>query len=133
MNTNEVDALLRELESARCKAMVAGDTNRLKELLHENLIHVHAKGQVDTYDSYFAIGGFKVDYTRLERSDIEVQVIGDVALMTGLQLLEAVRKSNGERVRIKSRVMQVWVREGEKWYQIAFQTTPTDFLVSPPA
>jgi hypothetical protein len=51
------------------------------------------------------------------------------AMMTGRQLLEAVRKGSGERVRIDSRVIQVWVRESQGWQQIAFQTTPTEFEV----
>jgi hypothetical protein len=33
-----------------------------------SLIHLHAKGQVDGFDSYFNTGGFSVDYQRLERS-----------------------------------------------------------------
>lgn len=129
MNTNDVADSLRRLELDRCEAMMAGDRNRLKQLLHKELIHVHAKGQVDTYESYFAAGGFKVDYKRVERSELEVRVLGDTALMTGRQLLEAVRKGSGERVRIDSRVMQVWVRESQGWQQIAFQTTPTEFEV----
>jgi len=50
MNTNDVAETLRRLEWDRCEAMMAGDRNRLKQLLHKDLIHVHAKGQVDTYD-----------------------------------------------------------------------------------
>jgi uncharacterized protein (DUF4415 family) len=61
-----------------------------------------------------------------------VRVFGDMALMTGRQLLEAVRKTSREQVRIDSQVMQAWVREGTRWQQIAFQTTPTEMSVSPP-
>lgn len=133
MRTNDVAAQLRDLEAQRCAAMVAADLPRLRQLLHRNLVHVHAKGQVDGYESYFATGGFKVNYTRLERGDLTVRVFGDTALMTGRQLLEAIRKSNGERVRIDSQVMQVWVREGTSWRQVAFQTTPSEHTVTPAA
>ena len=132
MDTRKAENELRQLEGERCLAMMAGDKERLQELLHRNLIHVHAKGQVDTYESYFAEGGFRVDYTRVERSELEVRVLGDTALMTGRQLLEAVRKSNGERVRINSRVMQVWIRETRGWQQLAFQTTPSEHTVTLP-
>jgi ketosteroid isomerase-like protein len=133
MNTNDVAAQLRELEAQRCAAMVAADIPRLRQLLHKDLIHVHAKGQVDGYDSYFTAGGFKVNYTRLERSDLVVRVFGDTALMTGRQLLQAVRKANGEQVHIDSQVMQVWVKEGQSWQQVAFQTTPSEHTVTPAA
>ncbi len=131
MTTQTTEAQLRQLEAERCQAMMAGDKERLQQLLHKDLIHVHAKGQVDTYDSYFASGGFKVNYTRVERSDLDIRVMGDSALMLGRQLLEAVRKASGERIRIDSRVMQVWVREGDTWQQVAFQTTPTEHKVLP--
>lgn len=72
-------------------------------------------------------GGFKVDYLRVERGELAVRLLGDAALMTGSKLLEAVRKANGERLRIDSPVMQVWVKENDRWQQIAFQTTPTDY------
>jgi len=131
-STGHIAASLVALEQDRCSAMMAGDRERLKQLLHPDLIHVHAKGQVDSFESYFASGGFKVDYTRVERfSDLQVRVIGDVAVMTGRQLLEAVRKISRDQVRIDSQVMQVWVREGTRWQQIAFQTTPTQMSVEP--
>lgn len=122
------------LEQDRCTAMMAGDRERLRQLLHPDLIHVHAKGQVDSFESYFESGGFKVNYTRVERfDDLQVRVFGDVALMTGRQLLQAVRKTSGEQVRIDSQVIQVWVSDGTRWRQIAFQTTPTEMSISPPS
>lgn len=123
---------LVHLEQERCAAMMAGDRERLKQLLHPDLIHVHAKGQVDTFESYFESGGFKVDYTKVERfDDLQVRVFGDAALMTGRQLLMAIRKTSGEHVRIDSQVIQVWLREGTSWRQTAFQTTPTEMSISP--
>lgn len=127
---NEIDTL-RRLEAQRCRALLDGDRERLAQLLHPDLIHVHAKGQVDTYQSYFAGGGFKVDYRRVERGELDIRVTGDCALMMGRQLLEAKRKASGERIRIDSQVMQVWVRAGSSWQQLAFQTTPTEFTVAP--
>lgn len=128
---DHIHAMLVELEQERCSAMMAGDRERLKQLLHPDLIHVHAKGQVDSFESYFASGGFKVEYTKVERfDDLQVRVIGDVAVMTGRQLLEAVRKTSREQVRIDSRVIQVWVRNGARWQQIAFQTTPTEMSLT---
>jgi ketosteroid isomerase-like protein len=127
-----IPAMLVDLEQDRCSAMMSGDRERLKQLLHPDLIHVHAKGQVDSFETYFASGGFKVEYTKVERfGDLQVRVIGDAAVMTGRQLLEAVRKTSGEQVRIDSQVIQVWVREGTRWLQIAFQTTPTEMSVAP--
>lgn len=127
--TNDVDVLV-DLEHKRCQAMMAADIPALKEILHPDLTHVHAKGQVDGYASYFSTGGFNVDYTRLERSDLHVQVLGDAALMTGRQMLVGVRKNGSGVVTIDSRVMQVWKREDGRWRQLAFQTTPLEMSIT---
>jgi ketosteroid isomerase-like protein len=121
---------LIDLEQQRCNAMMNGDTERLRQLLHRDLIHVHAKGQVDGFDSYFSTGGFNVHYKRVERSELVVRVRGNSALMTGRQMLVGVRKNGTGTVTIDSRVMQVWVKEGERWQQLAFQTTPTEMSVA---
>ena len=130
-DSNAVAKMLLDLEQERCSAMMRGDKLRLRQLLHQELIHVHAKGQVDRYESYFESGGFKVDYINVQRfDDLRVRVIGACAVMTGRQLLEGVRKISGERVRIDSHVMQVWVLEDGAWRQMAFQTTPTEMSIT---
>ena len=73
---DEMQALIA-LEQQRCTAMMNGDTALLRELLHCDLVHVHAKGQVDGFDSYFATGGFNVHYQRVERSELAVRVMGE--------------------------------------------------------
>ena len=128
-NQSDSVATLIDLEQQRCTAMMNADTQRLRELLHPDLTHVHAKGQVDGFDSYFSTGGFNVHYKRVERSELSVRVMGDSALMTGRQMLVGVRKNGTGTVTIDSRVMQVWVKDGERWRQIAFQTTPTEMSV----
>jgi len=132
--TDATTAVLVDLERRRCEAMIAADRDALKELLHPDLLHVHAKGQLDSFDTYIATGGFSARYVKVERfDDLRVRVIGPVAaLMTGRQLLEVVRYGTGERVRIDSQVMQVWKREAGRWQQLAFQTTPMEMTVEPP-
>ena len=120
----DTTALLLDLEAQRCDAMRRGDFARLREILHPDLTHVHAKGQTDDYESYFRSGGTHVDYHQVDRSDLKVQVVGDAAVMTGRQLLVAVRKDGSGTVRIDSRVLQVWARHAGQWRQLAFQTTP---------
>ncbi|MDO8774608.1 MAG: nuclear transport factor 2 family protein [Burkholderiaceae bacterium] len=129
LQSTDTEALLLDLETQRCEAMKNADFERLREILHPDLTHVHAKGQVDTYLSYFASGGTHVDCKQIDRSEMKVKVMGETALMTGRQLLVAVRKNGSGTVRIDSRVFQVWVREGGRWRQMAFQTTPLEMSV----
>jgi ketosteroid isomerase-like protein len=126
----DTERLLLDLEAQRCNAMKCADFVRLREILHPDLVHVHAKGQIDNCESYFRSGGTHVDYRQIDRSELKVRVLGDTALMTGRQLLVAVRKDGSGTVRIDSRVMQVWAREDGRWRQLAFQTTPLAMSVS---
>ena len=127
---NDTETLLLDLEAQRCDAMRRGDFARLREILHPDLTHVHAKGQTDDYDSYFRSGGTHVDYQQVDRSDLKVQVLGEAAVMTGRQMLVAVRKDGSGTVRIDSRVLQVWARHAGAWRQIAFQTTPLQMSIT---
>ncbi|CAN7525080.1 nuclear transport factor 2 family protein [Pseudorhodoferax sp. LjRoot39] len=128
--TTDTAALLLDLEAQRCDAMKHGDFARLREILHPGLTHVHAKGQTDDYESYFRSGGTHVDYHQVDRSDLQVTVLGEAALMTGRQQLVAVRKDGSGTVRIDSRVLQVWALHEGRWRQLAFQTTPLQMSVS---
>src|SRR6218665_1805988 len=128
--TTDTAALLLDLETQRCDAMKHGDFARLREILHPGLTHVHAKGQTDDYESYFRSGGTHVDYHQVDRSDLQVTVPGEAALMTGRQQLVAVRKDGSGTVRIDSRVLQVWALHEGRWRQLAFQTTPLQMSVS---
>jgi hypothetical protein len=124
------EALLLDLEAQRCDAMKRADFARLREILHPALTHVHAKGQIDDYESYFRSGGTHVDYRQIDRSELKVRVLDGTALMTGRQMLVAVRKDGSGTVRIDSRVMQVWTQDEGRWRQLAFQTTPLEMSVT---
>lgn len=128
--TTDTESLLLDLEAQRCDAMKRADYARLREILHPGLTHVHARGQTDDYESYFRSGGTHVDYQRIDRSELKVQVLGTSAVMTGRQLLVAVRKDGSGTVRIDSRVMQVWTQHGGQWRQLAFQTTPLEMSIA---
>ncbi|MFT4268657.1 MAG: nuclear transport factor 2 family protein [Xenophilus sp.] len=128
--SDDVAAALLDLEAQRGDAMKRGDFARLREILHPGLTHVHAKGQIDDYESYFRSGGTHVDYQQVDRSDLKVQVLGEAAVMTGRQLLVAVRKDGSGTVRIDSRVLQVWALHEGRWRQIAFQTTPLELSIT---
>lgn len=129
-SSSSVEALLLDLEAQRCDAMKRADFARLREILHPGLVHVHAKGQTDDCESYFRSGGTHVTYQQIERSELKVQVLGTSALMTGRQLLVAVRKDGSGTVRIDSRVMQVWTQDEGGWRQLAFQTTPLEMSIT---
>jgi ketosteroid isomerase-like protein len=130
---NPIATLLVQLEHERCHALLAGDGERLKQLMHPDLFHVHARGSVENFEAYTVTSVLKSSYTTLRRfDDLQVHVFGDAALMTGRQLAISSRKATGERVYIDSMVTQVWARNGERWQQLSYQTTPSEMTVTSP-
>ena len=128
-----IATLLVQLEQDRCRALLTANGERLKQLMHPDLFHVHARGNVEDFDSYTGSALLKSSYTTLQRfEDLSVRVFGDAALMTGRQLAISSRKATGEQVYIDSMVTQVWARNGERWQQLSYQTTPTEMTVTPP-
>jgi hypothetical protein len=125
LDASPVVRAVLEAEHARIRAMLAGDEDALRQLLHPDLIHVHANGRSDTRDSYLSVKPSRVRYSNIQRfDDLRVRPLAGTAVMTGRQLLEGQRMPAGERVRIDSHVLQVWTLEDGRWLQIAFQTTP---------
>ena len=117
---------INTLERHRQEALVRQDNARLEEIFHPSLVHVHSHGGVDTYESFLAGGGFKIEYRRIERfDDLRVVVFGDSALMAGRQRMEIVRRATGELVDVQSFVTQMWVLHGGVWRQTSFQATST--------
>jgi ketosteroid isomerase-like protein len=124
--------LLLQLEQERCQALLAGDRERLVQIMHPDLFHVHARGNVEDFEAYTGSGALKSTYAILRRfDDLTVRVLGDAALMTGRQLAVSTRKATGEVFYIDSMVTQVWVRHGDRWQQLSYQTTPMELTVAP--
>lgn len=124
-----VDELL-QLEQRRCDAIAAGDIATLRELLSPTLRHVHTRGNQDSLESYLAYLSERVEILQVRRRDLVVSVYDGCAVMTGRQTNTArPRGSEAEPIEVEAEVMQVWVKTGERWQQVAFQATP---LGAPP-
>lgn len=126
-----IDELL-SLEHQRGRALVAKDFDALAQLISKDVVHVHTRGNVDTYDSYMHYIRNVLEFLNVERSDLQVKLLGDTAIMTGGQVNTARLIGGGEALKITSRVMQVWMRQASgSWQQVAFQATPVG--APPPA
>lgn len=124
---------LQALERQRGNAIVANDLATLRTLLSPRLVHVHARGNVDTLQSYLDFLTGKLQVLKVQRGDLAIEVHGHCAVMVGRQtntsrLLDM--PADAAPMVIESMVTQVWVLEDGRWQQVAFQATP---LGAPPA
>jgi len=118
-----VDELMA-LEKERCRALVEKDFQAVRRLVSKDVVHVHTRGNVDTFDSYMTYIQNVIEFLNVERSDLRVKVLGDTAIMTGGQVNTARLIGGDDVVKIESRAIQVWMRQAEgAWQQVAFQAS----------
>ena len=113
---------LLELEARRCDAMVAADVGELDRLLSEDLSWTHSSARQDTKASFLAglqAGGTR--YLEIRRSDEQVRLHGEVAVVTGVAHMRA--SINGEERHLRNRYTNVWTRSDQGWRMIAWQST----------
>ena len=113
---------LLRLEARRCDAMIAADVDALDTLLSDRLTWTHASARQDTKASFLAglrAGGTR--YLEMKRSDEQVRVHGEVAVVTGLVEMRASIK--GEERELRNRYTNVWVKVDSSWRMVAWQST----------
>lgn len=117
---NESD--VKRLEEARREAMLRADTAVLDELLDEEMVWVHASAKSDTKSSFlegFADG--RLQAFRLDQKENKVQILGDVALVTGVLDMEVAL--NGERRSQSNLYSCIWVERNSKIRMLRCQST----------
>lgn len=119
LSTSEID----ELEDRRYAAMVDADLDALGELLSDDVRYAHSNATVDTKASYLQLlrDGTLV-YHRLEHTTEAVVSRPGLVIVGGT--MSGSIHMNGAAKTLNSRVVAVWVLEGERWRLLAFQPTP---------
>lgn len=129
LNEQSVVDELMALEQARCRALVEKDFSTIERIISKQVVHVHTRGNVDTFDSYMAYIQNVLEFLNVERRDLQVKVLGDTAIMTGGQTNTARLIGGRDVVKVESRAIQVWMKQADGgWQQVAFQAS----LVGPP-
>jgi hypothetical protein len=115
-------AELIELERKRAEALIRRDAAALDALWPADLMHIHSTGSVMGKDELMRYVLETLQFLQLERSELNVQVYGDAALMTGRQKARMRRADKPEAVNAESWVTQLWVRRGGGWVQNHFHS-----------
>lgn len=124
MNDQAIANAIIDLENARCRALVDGDIGALEELVDDQLVHIHATGQVDDKSAYLRLVETAIRFLRVERQqDFHVQVHSDIAVATGRLVQSIEFRATAERREMDVITTQVWLRRGNTWRQISFQAT----------
>jgi ketosteroid isomerase-like protein len=117
-------AALVELERRRQTALVDGDLATLDEIFDDALVHIHAPGLVHTKALLLEHVGTRRAYLDISRGDLDVRVIGDVAIIVG-SITNVLKNPDGSTREQRGQVTQVARRtEDGVWRFVHFQLTP---------
>lgn len=109
-------------EARRCDAMVAADIAALDRLLSDRLTWTHASAHQDNKASFLAaLQAGNIRYLEIRRSDEQVHLHGEMAVVTGLADMRA--NINGEERQLRNRYTNVWAKADEGWQMVAWQST----------
>ncbi|MFV0524501.1 MAG: nuclear transport factor 2 family protein [Acidimicrobiales bacterium] len=117
-------ATITGLEQRRWDAQIAADLEALDELYGDGLRYTHSNGLVDTKASYLkAIADGTFDYRSEDRTDVEITVVDDTAVVTGRARFLVIVGGSRE-ADLDSRYCTVWIRSGGSWRCWCYQSTP---------
>ncbi|SCW80417.1 Ketosteroid isomerase homolog [Sphingobium faniae] len=121
--SEKIIAAITGLEQERASALIAGDYVRLAGLNTDDLVHIHATGQVESKDEYLRNTQEKLEFLEVSRPTFDVRIYGDAAISTGLLKQKIRVKAVDMIVDMEAAVTQVWRQDGGQWRCCSFQAT----------
>lgn len=117
-------ASILAVEERRRAGLLAVDLAALAELYDDSLVHIHAPGVTHTKSQLLEHIATRQAYLDMERGELTIRVIGDVAIMTG-RLVNRLRTPDGGERTLGGVVTQVLRRcDDDQWRFVSFQMTP---------
>ncbi len=120
---DDVAAEIKSLEDQRVQALLANDLEKLSALVAEDVVHIHTTGKVENKAEYLNGVKTRLEFLKIDRPDLKVRVVGDVAVATGALNQEVRVRASGAILDIKAVATQVWVKQAGGWVQTSFQAT----------
>ena len=109
-------------EKDRFKAIVKADVNDLQHLLAPELRYTHTNAQMQDRAGFIAdIRSGAIKYLSIEPAEIDVQVFGTTAIVTGTATMHVIE--NGNDLTIKIRYTNVQLNRNGGWQMAAWQAT----------
>jgi hypothetical protein len=122
-----VDDVL-DADARRRAAQIEADPGALDALLAEDLLYVHATGEVHAKEELIAwLELEEADYVSIETTDVATTVDGTIAKLVGWQTMEVT--VGDETFRPRSVFTAVYVMRDGRWQLFAYQSTSLE----PPA
>jgi ketosteroid isomerase-like protein len=112
-------------DDARLRAMAEADIPTLERLMGATFFYTHRNGMSEGKDAFLdRIRNHLVRYHDPRRSEVEVNVFGDAAVMRGRLRMETELIQEKRRSSLDNRFMSVWIKSGGGWTIVGYASTP---------
>ena len=119
--TSADEKAVLEVEKQRFDAQVTRNYAVLEKVLGDNLIYNHSTGLQDTKQSYIqSLKDGKQSYEAIDIQEQKVHLYGNTAVISGICLVKAT--NNGQTINSKLRYTDVYVKKGQQWQMVAWQS-----------
>jgi hypothetical protein len=118
---NQADEVLLTAE-ARATALVVGEPDRLRRLLHPEFRWTSHRGEHLDREAYVLANTRALRWVKQRLEDPEVTVVGDTAIL--LCTADDTVLRDGEELHLRMPVTQVWVRQHKGWVCLAGHAGP---------
>jgi uncharacterized protein (TIGR02246 family) len=123
MTEDDAVTEIRNLENQRISALLSKNLDKLAKLMGDDLVHVHANGRVENKAEYLAAVAEKYEFLQIERSSLNIKLIGDAAVVSGALVQDVRIMPANTLIKMSAVATQVWVRRAGGWVQSNFQAT----------
>jgi ketosteroid isomerase-like protein len=122
---NEVHILAAVIaaEERLAAASLTLDLDVFEQLLHPDYVIIQPGGLIENKAETIASLASDTRHWQVARSDeMDVRLYGDTAVVIGRWTSQG--QNGDEPFDYQARFLSVWVKEGEQWRNVAFQSTP---------
>ncbi len=99
------------------------DVATLDTMMSDGLVYVHLRGNIEDKPAYLRGLTDVREFKSVEREDLSIRVLGDVAAMTGIQRVLVRRRGEEDFRELTVFATQVWARHDGEWEMEIYQST----------
>lgn len=115
---------LLAVEQRRQQALIEVDLATLDEIFDDSLVHVHAPGLIHNKAQLLEHTASRHAYLEITRGDLNLRLMGAVAVITG-PIINRLRTADGGERTLGGVATQVLLRDDNgEWKFVSFQMTP---------
>ncbi len=116
-------AAITAVEDRRRRAVVAVDLAELREIFADDLVHIHSTGLTHDRPSLLAHIDQKRAFLSVDRGELHIRVMNDVAIVVG-PLHNRMRTPDGGEIVLDGVATQILRHDDRGWRFMHFQLTP---------